>query len=167
MKREILFRAQLLDGKEWIEGYYYPAFKDDSEAFLLSKNDGIVYRVRPETVCQFTGIKIPIVNGTKDDFDENGNYKNIEYIFENDILEIKDKQIMSISCYKEYQPNLGDVFVVKYFESGFMLVPISRINSKEEIIFCEHKNISNYDFSNNRRSLIKIGNIYDNPELIK
>ena len=56
MEREILFRAQLLDNKEWIEGYYYMDFKNDPEAFLLSKNDGIVYPVKPDTVFQFTGL---------------------------------------------------------------------------------------------------------------
>ena len=165
MKREILFRGKLKKSNKFIYGL--PTC-DFSYIFNSSQVDSCDnYEVIPETIGQFTGIKIPILNGTKEDYDKDGNYKNLEYIFENDILEVVAENIRSISCYQEYQPKIGDRYVVKCFESGYMLVPINRINSNDEILFCEHKNISNYYFSNNRRSLLKIGNIYDNPELLK
>ena len=104
MEREILFRAQLLDSEEWIEGYYYPMFQDDSEAFILSKNNGIVYPVKPETVCQFIGLTDK--NGIK--------------IFESDIVkekityQVRSEIHISIVCDDSCNP----CFVLKRIKLG-------------------------------------------------
>ena len=71
MKREILFRGQLIDTKEWVYGTYHysndskfhyilnrekmllRAYHNDSEMALHEKE---VHEVIPETVGQFTGL---------------------------------------------------------------------------------------------------------------
>jgi len=138
MKREILFRAQLLDSKEWIEGYYYLAFKDDSEAFILSINDGVVYQVNPETVCQFTGLTDK--NGTK--------------IFESDIIKATSGRSYVIIFTTWTHDEKRNKFLTDRYEfTGWCI-------SKDGINPCD---------TLDSETLLgeKIGNIYDNSELLK
>jgi len=65
MKRIIKFKAQRLDGKGWVVGYYTTAedcvYKSISHYIIVK---GVIsygvqwerYTVKPETVCQFTGL---------------------------------------------------------------------------------------------------------------
>lgn len=53
MKREIKFRGLRADGKQWVYGHYVVDYIGDS--FIT---DGVdTYKVSPETVGQFTGLK--------------------------------------------------------------------------------------------------------------
>lgn len=61
MKREIKFKAKRLDNGEWIDGSL-THFKD--VAYIRHEERGyddkfylITYKVNPDTVCQFTGLK--------------------------------------------------------------------------------------------------------------
>lgn len=62
MKTEnIKFKAKRLDNNTWVEGYFYAEcgnayiIENRQEESMLNKN--ITYKVNPDTVCQFTGLK--------------------------------------------------------------------------------------------------------------
>ena len=58
---EIEFKAQQVDNKEWVYGYYYEEcgntliIENKQKKSLLYKN--IPHEVIPETVCQYIGVK--------------------------------------------------------------------------------------------------------------
>lgn len=64
---EIEFKAQRVDNKEWVYGYYYKenrinpfSLKNEVCHWIkLFKKDEIItdYKVMPETVCQYIGVK--------------------------------------------------------------------------------------------------------------
>ena len=57
----IKFKAKRLDNNTWVEGYFYSEcgnayiIENRQEESMLNKN--ITYKVNPDTVCQFTGLK--------------------------------------------------------------------------------------------------------------
>lgn len=57
----IKFKAKRLDGKGWVEGYFYAEcgntyiIENRQEESMLNRN--ITYQVDPSSVCQFTGLK--------------------------------------------------------------------------------------------------------------
>lgn len=59
--REIKFKAKRLDDNSWVFGYFYEEngntyiIEDRQKECMLNRN--IPYKVAPETVCQFTGLK--------------------------------------------------------------------------------------------------------------
>lgn len=95
MNRTIKFKAKRLDNQEWVCGYFY---EENDNTYIIENrqkesklNRNITYRVDPNTVCQFTGMK-----------DVNG-----EELYENDIItaksilgrELKGKIIYLNACY--------------------------------------------------------------------
>ena len=61
--REIIFRGQSVDTKEWVEGYYcgenceHPFSRNMVEKpYIIQKGTGIWFEVIPETVGQYTGL---------------------------------------------------------------------------------------------------------------
>lgn len=74
----IKFKAKRLDGKGWVEGYFYAEcgntyiIEDRQSESMLNRNEA--HQVDPLTVCQFTGLK-----------DKNGTP-----IYEGDIVTYKD-----------------------------------------------------------------------------
>jgi uncharacterized phage protein (TIGR01671 family) len=87
----IKFKAIRLDGKGWVEGYFYAEcgnayiIEDRQEESMLNRNQA--NPVDPDTVCMFTGLK-----------DRNG----VE-VFENDIVKAVDweETICNVE-YKDY-----------------------------------------------------------------
>lgn len=65
--REIKFRGQRVDDKQWVCGYYtyefergycYEAYDDvPSRCSYISNENGEYYKVIPETIGQYTGLK--------------------------------------------------------------------------------------------------------------
>lgn len=86
----IKFKAKRLDGKGWVEGYFYAEcgntyiIEDRQSESMLNRNEA--HQVDPSTVCQFTGLK-----------DKDG-----KDIFENDILYDKDSGIASAIKWKRH-----------------------------------------------------------------
>ena len=152
--REILFRGKRIDNGEWVQGYL---FKIWDKAYILwgTTNDiPNIIEVIPETVGQYTGLTDK--NGTK--------------IFEGDILKV------DVQEYKERLKDFwGELRTEKVF-TGKYIKKLWTVEYKEH--FC--KGNGYYGYGKDRRFnkfLTKstlhnvnakvIGNIHDNPELLK
>ena len=160
--REILFRGKRKDNGEWVEGFYHysnwinPITKElvKTTYCILPLGYQDAYKVIPETIGQYTGLT-----------DKNG-----KKIFEGDILQV-DVQ--------EYKDKIEDfwgelrtnrVFTGKYRKE------LWSVEYKEH--FCKGNGF--YGYGKDRRFNINltkstlsnvnaeiIGNIHDNPELLK
>ncbi len=139
--REILFRGKDVNSKEWRLGYYYTAVQG-AVAIIGDGYDG--YQVKSETVGQYTGL-----------CDKNG-----VKIFEGDILQGNEYPYYSDGKYNYYAE-------VVFFDDDCFAAG-----------FCTHKNpkAKVKGISDGNCELIEdfisdnwlvIGNIYDNPELVK
>jgi hypothetical protein len=76
MKREILFKARRADGKGWVEGFYTQNHKSWIGGFAFGSY--FPTEAIPETVCQYTGLDEPWINGKQ--------------VFESDKLYNKDRE---------------------------------------------------------------------------
>lgn len=141
--REILFRgAQKVDGSKslyWHEGSLVIE-KDDytAEVEYYIQNESGSFLVIPETVGQYTGLT-----------DKNGNK-----IFEGDILRYYDDEIQIVEWNKDFS-NLMLHTYCKYERKKGRKVVIENSDGWNWI----------HDYPLNKMSII--GNIYDNPELLK
>jgi uncharacterized phage protein (TIGR01671 family) len=153
--REILFRGKTKDSK-WVEGFYYVAryrYAGGKE-FISEKHmitTGIVeasggygesvetieYSVIPESVSEFTGLT-----------DKNG-----EKIFEGDIVNCDG--VFCVVRYGKHQIDCCGCCYHSHSSVGFYL---------ERDGDCQKAIISDYDTWDD---LYIIGNIHDNPELLK
>jgi len=134
MNREIKFRGQRIDTKEWVEGLvltnklgtYIVTEKNPHECTQYGYIEiDEYYRVNPETVGQYTGL----------------NDKNGKEIYEGDIVQGKQKVLYNI----------------KYHNNAYCITAdIMSTRSKFENLW----NLYSDDIE-------AIGNIHDNPELIK
>lgn len=124
--REILFKAKRIDNGEWVEGFYakrhgVPCIYENADC------PQSIYEINPDTLCQHTGILD----------------KNCQKIWENDILDCKDRVTVV-----DWNTPCGtwDSFFVRYkgelCSNGIQVV---EWKYRAEVI----------------------GNIFDNPELLK
>lgn len=148
--REILFRGKRVDNGECVYGYYYES--KISGCFILSpkikvrKKDGVVIKdsfevaeVFPETVGQYTGLT-----------DKNG-----KKIFEGDIIKAitldTGMECLAVVCFGNFiDENNGDEYIGFYIEFDGIKTTAAQLAMKE----CKNR-------------IEVIGNIYDNPELLK
>ena len=147
---EFLFHGKRVDNGEWVEGYYYES--KISGCFILSpkikvrKKDGVVIKdsfevaeVIPETVGQYTGLT-----------DKNG-----KKIFEGDIIRAvtldTGTECLAVVCFGNFiDENNGDEYIGFYIEFDGIKTTADQLAMKE----CKNR-------------IEVIGNIYDNPELLK
>lgn len=138
--REMLFRGKRIDNEQWVYGFYSNA-KGESGRFHYIQDENSFVRVDPDTVGQYVGEK-----------DKDGNR-----IFEGDVVECVS--------WNEYfsDPTTGKVMEpfrrrmeVVFMAGGFKLVEHLPQPCKD--------NVWNMIVEGD---LTVIGNIYDNPELLK
>lgn len=167
--REILFRGKRLDNGEWVDGNFYES--GISGAYILQnvtrktmdartgkitmRDDPAAFEIRLSTVGQYTGLhdatkweNLPekeqqefLRNHKKEDW-------NGKRIFEGDILE---------SHYGDEFPDDTTIEVIEWFNNGWCAHDV------------EHMTYEAYGlYQDNVLSLSEvIGNIHDNPELLK
>lgn len=161
MKDRYLFKAKRTDNGEWVTGYYVKGLDMyDKEVHLIFEPATIFYssgetdgwnEIDPSTICQCTGLR-----------DKNG-----KLIWENDIL----------MCYD----NTDNLVKVAYGE--FDVIDADSLNVSDSVIGWHHEVVSmdalkkyellRYDMLPLTEYYIqlmeskRIGNIFDNPELIK
>lgn len=137
MKREILFKGKRVDNGEWVYG-------DLLKSYRLYVYDGKRFcEVIPETIGQFTGLT-----------DSEG-----ERIFEDDIIKIVEDGDKKTDNRPEYF-NYGDVALIlfdsRYCQFGAYNNSIDEIESIGNLVRAPWFNF-----------IEVIGNIHDNPELLK
>lgn len=148
---EILFKGKRIDNGEWVYGYYYES-KISGCFFILSpkikvrKKDGVVvndsfevFEVIPETVWKYTGLT-----------DKNG-----KKIFEGDIISAitldTGKEQTAVVCFGNFiDENNGDEYIGFFIEFDGIKTTITQLTMEE----CKNR-------------IEVIGNIHDNPELLK
>lgn len=154
MTREILFRAKRVDNGEWVEGYLWIG---NNSAYITPWNLGISYsenhvsafahEIDQETICQYTGLH-----------DKNG-----KEIYEGDIISFshskykrsnKDELWGGLGETEEYTRNYAVEFVNTYCTYGL------RARNESIHFVLKQATINTHDVK-------VIGNIYDNPELLK
>lgn len=140
-RRIIKFRAQRLDNRKWVYGdlEYIPGKQlARIHSYDTKGNYEGQHIVNPESVCQFTGLR-----------DIAGNE-----IYEGDVLDTK---------VNNYVPN-GYSFICQWIDSGFALIYQGRTYGVKE----QNNYFNKYPLcQRNVEDLLIVGNIYDNPELIK
>lgn len=159
MKREIKFKAKSANTGEWVYGYLATpnTIYDNNKLCIIDQN----------TICEFTGLKTPI---EKKGFNKDGNYAEYQEIYEHDILMYNKENNIILSggycCPVRTEP--GDKFLVRWAESGFVLIPLSKFDDKKIDYFNENGIapntgyiISSYDTWNYSSYFTVIGNEFD------
>jgi len=149
MKREILFKAKKKNNNAmWAEGYFHLYNKNP----VISTDDGLMYFIIPETVCQYTGFKD--TEGSK--------------IFEGDRVEFTDIRLLGPSKSSMHDGAIpGWVGVIIWSESdGWLLDKQNEHNQKilEPVGNEKEKRWNPYIYKMNRIERINckiIGNIND------
>ena len=123
MKDRYLYKAKTCNG-EWVAGFLH--CKDDKWYISNKAGSPFAFEVRPDTICQCTGLK-----------DKNG-----KLVWENDVVKVK------------YSDDFEEITQVAYTEHGYS--PYSNEYECEGCCCsCEVLEVE------------VIGNIFDNPELLK
>ncbi len=153
--REILFRGKRIDNGEWVEGNLFIPDKTDTPTQICIGTNvvRITYDVIPETVEQYTGMK-----------DSNG-----KKVFEGDIIRYADfgdynMYLESLECPDDYDGvDLSNIWTVDAVDYGTEI-------GYPAFDLCSH------DWECNGLSELSescqyfyevIGNIQDNPELLR
>lgn len=147
--REILFRGKRKDNGEWAEGCLIrDEFCNTDIPYIgyLSDYDIGAVEVYPKTVGQFTGLT-----------DKNG-----KKIFEGDIIKSDNgkQSAVSVVCYGEFSP-------LMFYD---LLEKFAMPRPKEKIVGLFLKSVKNGEemlLSNCSKLIEVIGNIHDQPELVK
>ena len=162
--REILFKAKRIDNGEWVEGYL---LRDDvtGQYFIHASGNSVnesdkvneegclhfvAFEIDKDTICQYTGLTD----------------KNDNKIWENDVLMFhSNKNDLAKACYGEFY--VIDVETLEKIDS--VIGWHYEVIETDTISKCEPFNIP-MPLTNDyieTCELEVIGNIFDNPELLK
>lgn len=165
--REIKFRGMRSDRPEWVYGYYIAYYvTGGGDLYHHIKNPDNTYSVKTETISQYTGLK-----------DKNG-----KEIYESDLVQFKyynvyqrwwstTEEIPTIEAECEKQRNdvkIG-LSVVTYDRGCFILkggYPATLVDVSNGYRL-KRGQTSSCDFEEKQWDFEVIGNIYENPELLK
>lgn len=137
--REILFRGKQIDNNEWAEGYFIEQNTPEYHAYIVKLFEGEVTGKCIDILSLDIVEVIPETVGQYTGYSDDRNNK----IFDGDL--IRDL--------KEYD----DVAVVKYNDGEFVLQWTDSYDDS----------LSDYSYKGFLFNLLKVGNIYDNPELME
>ena len=157
--REILFRGKRTDCEAWVEGDLIQAFRGNqlsSCSIMPNTPTAYCWKVDPKTVGQYTGLT-----------DKNG-----VRIFEGDIVKIVDFQMGCVV----YECGAFGIAVKPYIDWNYLdseIAEITGCNNSPD--FCRNDNFIslwelmwNYNQEENSCDVVQvIGNIHDNPEILK
>lgn len=143
--RDILFRGKRVDNGEWIDGCLIWTLERD-RYFIREQDFGVEVEVIPETVGQFTGLT-----------DKNG-----KKIFDGDLIKVNE-------IHEHWNQ---DIFQLRFFKGMWTLWADGIDSRYVSFGFFFHRAVQNNKFHSDcmcvNGSLFEIiGNIHDNPELIK
>ncbi len=140
--REIKFRGYSPKEGRWSYGDLLTMYADIEGKFISDRQDGIIYRVRADTVGQYTGLK-----------DKNG-----KEIYEGDVVKIYSPLL--VMTLKKWDLEAVDVVV---FKRGVFCFRNHRcpIGGEDTPIY------SNLLAYRAPKYVEIIGNIYENPELLE
>ncbi len=142
--RKILFRAKRLDNGEWVDGLLTVMW--GQYHIINPQNENVAYPIDPETVCQYTGM-----------IDSNGNK-----IWEYDLIKFEDWGEDGYEYKEGYE--FTNIAMVEFFEGRWQLDNFADDNSGV-LESMEHER--HCEFIGIFRCSEVVGNIFDNPELLK
>ena len=145
--REILFKAKRIDNGEWVEGSYLYCKNATTVSFrnehyiLVFDGYGVAYHeIDKDTICRYTGLT-----------DKNGNK-----IWENDV--VKKHFYTDYDAYANSEEYVG---IVKFTDCAWV------IDTKRNEYVCTRPIFESMAYSKDVDYFEVIGNIFDNPELLK
>ena len=140
--REILFRGKRTDNGEWVYGNLVRGC-DEKYAYIVEFGNAELCRnyvnVNPDTVGQYTGVT-----------DKNG-----ERIFEGDIVKYKD------AC------KFGDNDEMEEAEEQYLCTNIVEFKNGRFFPLPQRCDCEDYFFSYGSYDFEVVGNVHDNPELLR
>jgi uncharacterized phage protein (TIGR01671 family) len=139
----IKFRAVALKTGEWVYGHYYHKSEVSETGFI---NQHFIVQTNKYIQSEHIQINPVTIGQFTNRFDKNG-----KAIYDGDIVQATG----NFEC---HCPNCT---VKKHSDESIAIVKIKNGNTK-----ISYNNVDWYDFDYNNRCII-IGNIYENPELVK
>lgn len=146
MNREILFRGKRLDNGEWVYGFYSNA-KGENGRFHYIQDENSFVKVDPSTVGQYTGITD----------------KNDKKIFEGDIVAFTFHSDLAEHARLEERPEITEDHVILFRDGAFWM---KRIVVPDSLTAKIYGTITLLESLWKHRVEV-IGNIHDNPDLLK
>ena len=150
--REIIFRGKRIDSGEWVYGTMYKIATDINPFILTCGKCGCSYQVDEETVGQYTGLK----------------GKNGKRIFEGDIVRYTfDSPDDPTATENGLKVRTGRIFWSDWRASFAVTAGrnLSAALNNDVAVYVRGRQV--YEYVRGANTVEVIGNIHDNPELLK